>query len=211
MMKKICVVGSINMDLVVMADRFPQPGETVIGKEFHTFPGGKGANQAVAVGRLQADVRMIGKVGDDPFGKQLLSNLEENGVNTEGVVSEPGISSGLAIIEVDNSGENHIVVIPGANGAVDTRFIDAQFDTMLENDLFLFQLETPLETVLYAMKKLKQHGKTIILDPAPVGVLPDEIFQYVDYITPNETEIALLAGKKITTGAEMAAAAGALP
>lgn len=108
---------------------------------------------------------MIGKVGADPFGKQLLLNLEENGVNTEGVVSEPGISSGLAIIEVDNSGENHIVVIPGANQAVDSRFIDTQFDTMLENDLFLFQLETPLDTVLYTMKKLKQYGKTIILDP----------------------------------------------
>lgn len=198
-MKKICVVGSLNMDLVVTTDRFPQPGETLSGKEFHTFPGGKGGNQAVAVGRLQADVRMVGKVGDDIYGKQLILNLQKNGVKTDGVFVDSGVSTGIAVIEVDGAGENQIVIVAGANGKLDSRFIDEQFDAMLEYDIFLFQLEIPLETVVYAIKKLKEYGKTIILDPAPARLLPDEIFNYLDYITPNETEITMLTGKKIRT------------
>ncbi|HBE77047.1 MAG TPA: ribokinase [Firmicutes bacterium] len=209
-MKKICVVGSINMDLVVTTDRFPQPGETLNGKEFHTYPGGKGANQAVAAGRLQADVRMVGKVGDDMYGQQSIANLRENGVKSDGVFVDSGVSTGIAVIEVDGMGENHIVIVPGANGRVDSQFIDGQLDSLLENDIFLFQLEIPLETVFYAMKKLKEHGKTIILDPAPARILPVEIFKYIDYITPNEMEMAIVSGRKIGTLTDIKEAAALL-
>lgn len=198
-MKKICVVGSINMDLVVTVDHFPQPGETLFGKEFRTFPGGKGANQAIAAGRLQADVRMVGKVGDDIYGEQLILNLQKNRVNPEGVFVDPDVSTGVAVIKVDGAGENQIVVVSGANGKLDSRFIDQQFAAMLEYDIFLFQLEIPLETVVYAIKKLKRHCKTIILDPAPACRLPDEIFGCLDYITPNEMEMAMITGKRIKT------------
>lgn len=199
-MKKICVIGSINSDLVASVDRFPKPGETLIGKEFNTFPGGKGSNQAVAAGRLGADVRMIGKVGADLYGEQNLNNLRENGVNTGGVGIEPGISTGIAVIEVDGAGENHILIIPGANNLVDSRFIDEKWEYMLEGDIFLIQLEIPIDTVLYTVKKLKENQKTVVLDPAPARVLPDEIYQCIDYITPNETEIGLITSTKAATG-----------
>ncbi|MDN5276439.1 MAG: ribokinase [Clostridiales bacterium] len=196
-MKKICVVGSLNMDLVVTVDRFPKPGETIIGREFATYPGGKGGNQAVALGRLGADVLMIGKLGNDLFGKQYLSNLKENGVVLDGVKIEEGASSGIAVIEVDSTGENHIVIVPGANGKVDRAFIEENWHLMEERDIFLFQLEIPIDTVLYAVKKLKEAGKIIILDPAPARILPDEIFLNIDYITPNETEMETLTGIRI--------------
>jgi len=196
-MKRICVIGSLNMDLVATVDRFPKPGETVRGREFATYPGGKGGNQAVALGRLGADVLMIGKVGNDMFGKQYLDNLKENGVIFDGVKMEEGVSSGIAVIEVDSTGENHIVIIPGANQKVDKAFVDANWDLIENRDIFLFQLEIPIDTVLYTMKRLKEIGKTIILDPAPAMVLPDEIFQYVDFITPNETEIEILTGIRV--------------
>jgi ribokinase len=209
-MKKIAVIGSLNMDLVATAERFPNPGETLIGKEFRTFPGGKGANQAVAVGRLQADVAMVGMIGDDLYGKQDLLNLEENGVNHQAVGIAPGTSSGIALIEVDGSGENQIVIIPGANYAVDWQFIDEQTEFLSGYDIFLFQLEIPLDTVIHAIKKLKEQGKIVIIDPAPARVLPDEIYPYFDYLTPNETEIGLLAQQKAESPEEMLAAANVL-
>ncbi len=196
-MKKICVVGSLNMDLVVTVDRFPQPGETITGREFATYPGGKGGNQAVALGRLGADVLMIGKLGNDLFGEQYLVNLKENSIVLDGVKVEEGVSSGIAVIEVDSTGENHIVIVPGANGKVDRAFIEGNWPLMEQRDIFLFQLEIPIDTVLYAMEKLKKAGKTIILDPAPARILPDEIFLNVDYITPNETEMETLTGIRI--------------
>lgn len=209
-MEKICVVGSINMDLVVTADRFPHPGETLVGNEFNTFPGGKGANQAVAAGRLEADVRMVGKIGDDMYGKQLVHNLQKNGVKTSEVLVDSHSATGVAAIEVDGTGENHIIIVPGANGRVDIPLIDKELDSMLEADIFLFQLEIPLETVMYAMSKLKEHGKTIILDPAPACPLPEEIYRYIDYLTPNKTEIALLTGKKIKKMTDIKEAAAVL-
>lgn len=206
-MKKICVIGSLNMDLVASMERFPQPGETLTGKQFGVFPGGKGANQAVAAGRLQADVRMIGKVGDDVFGERIIANLKENGINAEGLGVAAGLSSGVAVIEVDGSGENHIVIIPGANGGMDRSFLDQRLEFMLECDIFLLQLEIPIETVAYVVKKLKEHGKTIILDPAPARSLPAEIFENIDYITPNETEIAILSNRPVQNETDIAAAA----
>lgn len=196
-MKRICVVGSLNMDLVVTVDRFPRPGETVMGREFAIYPGGKGGNQAVALGRLGADVLMVGKLGNDIFGEQYIKNLKDNGVSINGVRVEKGISSGIAVIEVDNTGENNIVIVAGANEKVDRAFIDENWPLMEERDIFLFQLEIPLDTVLYAVEKLKKAGKIIVLDPAPARVLPDEILLNVDYITPNETEIEIITGLKI--------------
>ena len=203
-MRNICVIGSLNIDLVATVERFPKPGETITGKDFSTFTGGKGANQAVALGRLGAKVEMIGKVGDDFYGKKYLKVVEDNGVKTRGINVDPGFSTGVALIEVDRSGNNHIVVIPGANGKVDIDFINLRLDYILENDIFLFQLEIPLDTVEYCIKKIKEieqvshREKIIILDPAPAVPLKDELLKYVDYITPNETEIEILTGVRIS-------------
>lgn len=196
-MKRICVIGSLNTDLVAGVERFPKPGETLTGKDFGTYPGGKGANQAVAAGRLGADVLMVGKLGADLYGEQYLQVLKNEGVRTEGVAVEAGVSSGIAVIEVDSSGENHIVIIAGANGMMDQAFIDQKLKLMRECHIFLLQLEIPLDTVLYAVKRLKELGKTVILDPAPAMALPDEIYPFLDYITPNETEIRILTGQNI--------------
>ena len=197
------------MDLVATVERFPKPGETITGMEFGTYTGGKGANQAVASGRLGADVRMVGKVGDDFYGKKYLQVLEDNGVKIEGIEIESGTSTGVAIIEVDKLGANHIVVIPGANGRVDTYFINRKLEYILESDIYLFQLEIPLEAVDYCIKKIKdtqqalKQSKIIILDPAPAPSpaisFMEEILKHVDYITPNETEIEVLTEIKIYT------------
>lgn len=206
-MQKICVIGSLNMDLVVSVDRFPQPGETLLGKEFETFPGGKGANQGVAAGRLQSGVRMIGKVGDDIFGERIIKNMRDNGVVTAGLAIESGTPSGIAVIEVDGSGENHIVIIPGANEKVNKDFLESSIDLLLENDIFLLQLEIPLLSVIFLAQKLWQFGKTVILDPAPAKRLPEEVFASVDYLTPNEKEISLLAERSVEDENDMENAA----
>jgi ribokinase len=196
-MKKICVIGSLNMDLVTKVENFPKPGETIVGESFKAFPGGKGANQAIALGRLGADVFLIGKVGEDIYGTEYLEVLKNNNVGQSGIHIEKGISSGVAVIQVNEKGENNIVVIPGANGKVDVKYIESKWSILEEADIFLFQLEIPMITVIDTMKKLKAKGKTIILDPAPATKLPEEIFKYIDYITPNETEIETLVGKSI--------------
>lgn len=202
-MKSICVIGSLNIDLVATVERFPRPGETITGKYFATYTGGKGANQAIAAGRLGADVEMVGKVGNDFYGKKYLRALEDNGVKTECVSVETDIPTGVAVIEVDSSGDNCIVVIPGANGKVDVDFINLKLDHILRNDIFLFQLEIPLSTVEFCIKKIKAvqqasgQEKIIILDPAPAIPLKDEVLKCVDYITPNETEIEILTGIRI--------------
>lgn len=209
-MKKLCVIGSLNMDLVTTVKEFPKPGETIFGDGFKTFPGGKGANQAVALGRLGADVLMVGKVGEDMYGTEYLEVLKNNNVSKDGVDIEKGISSGVAVIQVNDKGENNIVVVSGANGEVDVNYIESKWEIIKKADIFLFQLEIPMETVIYTMKKLKSLGKTIILDPAPASKLPDEIFKYIDYITPNETELETLAQKKITNEFELKEAANIL-
>lgn len=196
-MKKLCVIGSLNMDLVTKMENFPKPGETIVGESFKTFPGGKGANQAVALGKLGADVLMIGKVGDDIYGTEYLEVLRNNNVNQEGIQIEKEVSSGVAVIQVSDKGENNIVIIPGANGNVDIKYIESKWNILDEADIFLFQLEIPMDAVIYTIKKLKAKGKTIILDPAPAKKLPEEIFRYIDYITPNETEIEALTDKSV--------------
>lgn len=206
-MKKLCVIGSLNMDLVTSVKDFPKPGETIFGESFKTFPGGKGANQAVALGRLGADVLMVGKVGDDIYGAKYLEVLRNNNIKQDGVLVEQGISSGVAIIQVNSKGENNIVVVPGANAKVDTNYIESKLNIIEEADIFLFQLEIPLDTVVALMKKLKLKGKTIILDPAPATKLPDEIFKYIDYITPNETEMETLVDRRIESDEDLKEAA----
>jgi len=206
-MKKLCVIGSLNMDLVTTVDKFPKPGETIFGDTFKTFPGGKGANQAVALGKLTADVLMVGKVGSDIYGTKYLEVLKNNNVRQDGVNIENGISSGVAVIQVNSKGENNIVVVPGANGEVDIKYIESKWSIIEKADIFLFQLEIPMLTVINIMKKLKAQGKTIILDPAPAVKLPDEIFKYIDYITPNETEMETLVDKKIESEEDLKVAA----
>ncbi|MGE5558800.1 MAG: ribokinase [Bacillota bacterium] len=198
-MKKLCVIGSLNMDLVAVAERFPRPGETLVGSDFGAYPGGKGANQAVALGRLGADVRMTGKVGDDPYGRQYLQILKENGVQASGVGFESGIFTGTAVIEVDKTGENHIIVVPGANGRVDRSFIRNKLEYMLECDIFLLQLEIPMETTMFIVDVLRERSKVIIMDPAPARPLSDETIRKLDFITPNETELAVLTDCMIDT------------
>jgi len=209
-MKKICVIGSLNTDLVAVIDCFPKPGETITGREFGIYAGGKGANQAVALGKLGTNVRMIGKLGDDLYGRKYMETLKNNGVDTSGIGIEPAVSSGVALIEVESTGENRIIIIPGANGMVDCGFIDSELELMLECDIFLLQLEIPVETVAYAIKILKNNGKTVILDPAPAAKLPDDIFPFIDYITPNETELEALTGIRTENETDIKAAASYL-
>jgi ribokinase len=193
-MKEICVIGSLNMDLVVNTPRFPAPGETIIGDSFATFPGGKGANQAVAAARLGAAVRMAGKLGDDLYGDRYERVLSEEGVRADDVQRAKGSSSGVAAIQVDASGENSIVWVAGANGLVDREYVDQVWDRVADADIFLLQLELPLETVEYALSRLKADGKVTILDPAPAQELPDSFYRHVDFLTPNEAETAALTG-----------------
>lgn len=202
-MKKLCVIGSINIDLVAEVSKFPKPGETLIGTGFNTYTGGKGANQAVALGKLGADVAMVGKLGDDLYGKQYIDAFKQVGVDVSCIDIEEGISSGIAVIEVDKNGENNIVVVPGANGRVDRAFIHKKLDQILSYDIFLLQLEIPIDTVEYLCKELKKNGKTVILDPAPAMAIPEEVYKNIDYITPNETELQILSGEKCSSEEEL--------
>lgn len=191
----IVVVGSINMDLVARMARLPRPGETVSGIDFQTIPGGKGANQAVAAARLGASVTMIGRVGDDAFGQSLKQSLAGYGVLTDHVQSTAGCASGVALINVEASGANSIVVIPAANGRLSPA--DVADCTMLiaSADALIVQLETPPETVIAAVETARQLGVRTILDPAPVpsGGIPDALLR-VDVISPNQTEAEALTG-----------------
>ena len=194
MMKKCAVIGSINTDMVARTPRFPAPGESIIGSVFRTEFGGKGANQAIALARLGAEVCMAGKVGDDLFGKKYLEHLIEEKVNVDCVAVETGETTGVADIWVADSGENSIISIPGANAKCDLDWLNSALERLSDCDIFLLQLEIPHETVGTALKKLREMGKTVILDPAPAVPLPAEWLACADYITPNETELEILTG-----------------
>ncbi len=187
--KPIVVVGSINMDLVADTPRIPRPGETLTGTNFTTTPGGKGANQAVAVARLGYPVYMVGMVGEDVFGQALLYNLIDAGVATDAVGRVPG-PSGVAPILVSASGENSIVVVPGANGRVTPAFIDQQKALVSSAGMVLCQLELPIETVSHTLAVCAEAGVPVMLDPAPAAALPQDIWAKVSWFTPNETEAA---------------------
>lgn len=201
------VVGSINMDLVTTVSRFPKPGETIKGNSFFTNPGGKGGNQACALARLGAPVHMAGKVGDDGFGDLYLDYFKEEGIDNSDIDREKNISTGIAVIEVEPSGENHIVLVPGANDLVDTHFADRISSSFNPHSIVLLQLEIPLETVLHTLKAAKAKGAVTILDPAPAQVLPEEIYRYIDYLTPNSTEISVLSEMPAETDGQLRAAA----
>jgi ribokinase len=185
--KPVVVVGSINIDLVSTTERIPAIGETISGKDFQIHPGGKGANQAVAVARLGYPVRMIGRLGNDAFGKQLRSNLESAGVDVAGVMTSEG-TSGVAVILVNDKGENSIVITAGANALLTPQDLDANIDIIRSAGLVLTQLETPLETVEYLAHLCACEGVPLILDPAPARELKADFLGKVAWFTPNETE-----------------------
>ena len=194
-MAKILVVGSLNMDLVAVAPRIPIAGETILGSQFFTAPGGKGANQAYATAKLGGAVSMLGRVGDDAFGVQMRKNLSDAGCSVMPVRALSG-ASGVALIYVSERGENSIVVVPGANQALTAADI-AEDRTLFEGGLtLLLQLETPLPAVTAAARLGRELGARVILDPAPApdSPLPAELLASVDILTPNETEAAILVG-----------------
>ena len=197
-MKKLCVVGSFNIDISATVDAFPQVSETVRCKSFDVFiGGGKGANQAVALGRLGADVMMVGRLGDRFYGPEYINVLKKNGVSCDTVDVIENSYPGSAFVAVDAQGDNILFIHAGTNAMLDISYIDANWEKISERDIFLFQLEIPLETNLYAIERLKKLGKTIILDPAPAMDLPAEIYRSIDFITPNEVELAQITGLDI--------------
>ncbi len=192
-MKDIVVVGSVNLDLVVSAARAPEAGETLLGTQFATFPGGKGANQAVAVARLGHPVRMVGKLGSDLFSAQLMEALEAAGVNTEAVGKTPG-HSGVAFIVTVESGENSIIVVPGANSLLLSEDMEENRRVIGNAGMVLTQMETPLATAEALAEIAFSSGVPLMLDPTPACYLPAELLRKVAWITPNESEAQLLAG-----------------
>jgi ribokinase len=193
-MAGIVVVGSLNADFVVAMQRFPEPGETVIGSSFAVFPGGKGANQAYAAARLGSQVAMVGQVGDDTHGAWLKQHLGQGGVDVSHIGSDPAAATGVAVIGIDASGQNRIVIAPGANGTFSVARLQASEALIASAAIVLLQLEIPLATVEAAARIAKQAGALVILDPAPALEIGRELLQYVDYVTPNETELAALTG-----------------
>lgn len=206
-MKRLCVIGSLNVDLTITIPRFHAPGETISGTGFATYTGGKGGNQAVALGRLGADVAMAGLLGRDAHGDLYAERLKQEGVDAT-LIERCEQPTGVALIEVESaSGNNRIALNAGANQMLNEAYIDRVLPRLLACEVFLFQLETPLEAVGYAARRLHEAGKTILLDPAPARPLSDELLRCVDYITPNETELALLTGMPTDTPERVQAAA----
>ena len=190
-MKKIAVVGSMNMDLSAQAERIPGKGETVAGHNLRYIPGGKGANQAVAASRLGGEVAMFGCVGEDAFGEQLIHNLRSQGVSTDAVRKVPGVATGLAMIVVAET-DNSIVVIPGANAEVNVDYICSCQEKLLEADIILLQNEIPPETVSYVANICHAAGKAVLYNPAPAREVPLELWEDISFCTPNEHEVKLL-------------------
>ena len=193
----ITVVGSLNADLVVSVRRFPTPGETVMGQGFSVFPGGKGANQAFGAARLsggEMPVRMVGRVGDDAYGGWLRQNLAGAGVDVSHVVPLPATPTGLALIAIDPSGQNQIVVVPGANSGFAPAGLSGAHHAVAGAAVVLLQLEIPLPTVQTAARVARESGAVVILDPAPARALSDMLLRSIDYLTPNESELSVLTG-----------------
>lgn len=194
------------MDLVTVCERAPKGGETLFGKEFFQVPGGKGANQAVAIGKLGTQVTMLGKIGNDSFGKDLVASMKNSGVNTE-YIENSASSTGIAKIIVEANGQNRILVVSGANMDVDRAYIDRHIDVINNSDILVTQLEIPIDTVEYVLKKAKEAGKITILNPAPAAQLNDEIIKNSDIIIPNESELGIITGMPANTLNEIEAAA----
>lgn len=197
MSNKITVVGSLNMDLVVTTPKVPVIGETILGSGFMTAPGGKGANQAVAAAKLGGDVSMIGCVGSDIFGKDLLTNLSDNNVNTDNVQVKDSTSTGIAVIIIKD-GNNSIIVDPGANSLLTPEIVDRSEEIIKNSNIMVAQLEIPLDTVERAIAIAKRHNVKVMLNPAPARKLSDELLSKVDIFTPNETECEIITGISIS-------------
>jgi ribokinase len=194
MTPKIVVVGSFNSDLVTYMERLPQIGETVSAREFTTWPGGKGSNQAVAAARLGADVTLIARIGQDSFADIGMTLWRREGINTQYVVKDANSNTGLATVYVEDSGEDMIVVTLGANLALCAADVDAATSAIQDADMLLVQLEIPLETVAHALMVAKKLGVRTLLNPGPATPLPSQITANADYLTPNETELQTLTG-----------------
>ena len=211
MKPRIVVVGSLNMDLVAQVPRLPRPGETVHGRDFRQVPGGKGANQAVAAALLGAEVTMIGRVGDDAYGRQLVESLQRRGVDTRPVAVTPGVTSGLALIGVEDSGQNAITVIGGANACLSAADVAAHEEAIAAAGALVVQLEVPPATVAAALAIARKHDVLTILDPAPAPnrPLPPELLA-VDVLSPNQIEAEELAGIAVANPLEAQRAASRL-
>ncbi len=196
-MGKIGVVGSINMDMTVKAERIPLKGETLKGWDLQYIPGGKGANQAVAMAKLGAEVEMFGCVGDDAAGESLVKNLQDTGVETGHIKVVPGVSTGLAMITVGEN-DNTIIVVAGTNNHVDIEYVNEVKDSILECEIVLLQHEIPQETVEYVISLCADNGVKVVLNPGPARPVKQEILEKVTYLTPNEHEAVILFGKDIS-------------
>lgn len=208
----ILVVGSLNMDLVVNTPRLPERGETLLGSEFATFPGGKGANQAAAAALAGGQVGMLGKVGSDDFGQQLLQSLQNAGVSTEAVGRQPNTATGVALITVDSRGDNTIVVVPGANGTLTAADLQRAEQLIAAARVLVLQLEIPLEAVDRAVALAREHQVPVVLNAAPAAALSEAILSGLDYLVVNETELRLfsdgLGAQDLAQAAERVLAAG---
>ncbi len=196
MERHILVIGSLNMDLVISADHLPAEGETVIEGQFHTYAGGKGANQAIAAARMGGRVKMVGRVGDDDYGRQLVAGLSSAGVETCFISKDKNDPTGVAVITVDRIGKNSIVVASGANMSLKEACIKDIPDLFNGVGVMVAQLEIPIPVVQAAYKAARERGVITILNPAPARTLTDELFPLIDYIIPNRLELEMLTGEK---------------
>jgi ribokinase len=190
----IVVFGSINMDLTAYVPKLPQPGETLQGSSYITVPGGKGSNQAVAASRLGASVKLVGRVGTDGFGKEVLQIVADQKVDISQVLKDPENGTGIAVISVDKNAENSIIIISGANFALDDSDVERASRSMVDAKVLMLQLEVPLEACLKAAQSAKEKSVKVVFDPAPAIPLPDEAYKLMDFITPNEIETEILVG-----------------
>lgn len=208
-MSDVLVIGSINMDLVVKVDEIPRIGETILGNDLVQVPGGKGANQAVAISKLNNGVLFLGKVGNDSYGEAIIKSMKESGVDTS-LIERCNRSTGIAVINVDKSGNNNIVVVPGANFQVDKEYLNKNIDAFKKCKVVLMQLEIPMETVKEGLKIAKSLGKKTILNPAPAMDLDDEIIKYIDILIPNEHELERISKVEIADNESLLRAADKL-
>lgn len=199
MKKRFCVVGSLNMDMVTRVGRFPAPGETIAGISFKMFPGGKGANQAVALARLGARVEIVGAIGSDMLGIGYQDILRTEKIGTQGLAVVEGKETGTASIEVAVGGQNHIIIVGGANETVDAAYVEKCRSVIENSDMLMLQLEIPLEANIAAARIARAKNIPVMLDPAPARPLPKELLSLVTYLTPNETEAAILSGVDTAT------------
>lgn len=196
---RVCVVGSVNMDLVVRTARLPRPGETVLGSAYRTYPGGKGANQAVAARRMGADVSLIASIGDDSHGQRVRQTLDAEGLNLSGLLVRPGEATGLALITVAEQGENMIVVAPGANANLAPDDVRRASDTIRNADVVLLQLEIPTPCIAAAIAIAREHQRCVILNAAPARQIQPDLLKQVDVLIVNRAEGARLAGMDLST------------